>query len=314
MDPLEVIAAKHGVFLTQEAYALGYDDYAIARAVRGRFWHRVRRGAFVPYPVWSAAGEIERHRLLAAAVHRSYGDRVAFSHVTATLLHGIALWGVDLSRVHVTRLDGGAGRTESDVVHHEAWALEPDDIGRLDGSLVTAPTRATLETGLLGTTEQSLVSIDSLLHLKLGTAIDVGNTYDVIQHWPGSQHLQVAVRMGDGRSESVGESRCRWLFFNQGLPAPELQRRVYDTHGRLIGITDFDWARRRTFGEFDGKVKFGRLLKEGQSASDVLFEEKKREDAIRRATHCGMVRLVWLDVERPVTTARWLRAYLDEAV
>jgi hypothetical protein len=29
--------------------------------------------------------------------------------------------------------------------------------------------------------------------------------------------------------------------------------------GNLIGITDFGWPRRGLVGEFDGKVKYGRL-------------------------------------------------------
>ena len=180
MDPLTVIAERHGVFLTREALALGYDERSIARAVRGRLWHRVRRGAYVPYEVWASADAEARHLIRAAAVHRSYGDRVCFSHVTAALLHGIAVWGVDLERVHVTRLDGGAGRTEPDVVHHEAQCLGDDDVARLDGRLVTTPARAALETGILGSTESALVSADSLLFQRLGSVHDLGSAYDVV--------------------------------------------------------------------------------------------------------------------------------------
>ncbi len=34
-------------------------------------------------------------------------------------------------------------------------------------------------------------------------------------------------------------------------------------------------------GEFDGRIKYGRLLRPGQEAGDAVFEEKRREDAIR---------------------------------
>ncbi len=271
MDPLAVIAEQHGVFLTREALALGYDERSIARAVRGRLWHRVRRGAYVPYDVWASADAEARHLIRAAAVHRSYGDRVCFSHVTAALLHGIAVWGVDLDRVHVTRLDGGAGRTEPDVVHHEAQCLGDDDVVRLDECLVTAPARAALETGILGSTESSLVSLDSFLFRRLGSVNDLGSAYDVVQHWPGTQHLQVAVRMADGRAQSPGESRSRWLFFVEGIPAPELQFEVRDSDGVLLGTTDFAWRRHRLLGEFDGRVKYGRLLRPGQTPADALL-------------------------------------------
>ena len=45
-------------------------------------------------------------------------------------------------------------------------------------------------------------------------------------------------------------------------------------------------------GEFDGEVKYGRLLRAGQSPGDVVFAEKVREDRIR-ATELGMARWAW---------------------
>ena len=38
------------------------------------------------------------------------------------------------------------------------------------------------------------------------------------------------------------------------------------------------------FGEFDGRVKYGRLLKPGQDPGEVVFAEKRREDLIRGVT------------------------------
>ncbi len=313
MDPLAVIAEQHGVFLTREALALGHDERSIARAVHGKLWHRVRRGAYVPYDVWAGANSEARHLIRAAAVHRSYGDRVCFSHVTAALMHGIAVWGVDLARVHVTRLDGGAGRTEPDVVHHEAQCLAEGDVVRLGESLVTAPERAALETGILGTTESALVTLDSLLFRGLGSVTGMGSTYDVVQHWPGTQHLQVAVRMADAGAQSPGESRSRWLFFVNGIPAPDLQFEVRDSSGTLLGISDFAWRLHQLLGEFDGRAKYGRLLRRGQTPGDAVFEEKLREDALRRTTGFGMVRLVWSDLDRPRSTADRVRAMLRRA-
>ena len=88
------------------------------------------------------------------------------------------------------------------------------------------------------------------------------------------------------------------------MPMPDLQHEVFDEHGTLLGTTDFAWPRFKVFGEFDGKIKYGALLKPGQSASDVVFAEKSREDAIRRATGGTMVRFVceiapWLAAGTP---------------
>ena len=311
MDRLEVPSDRLGVFTTQDAHALGFDGRSITRAVRRGEWHRLRRGAFVPGATWAAGGPEARHLLLAAAIQRAYGDGVAFSHVTAALLHGIDVWGLDLTRVHVTRLDGGAGRTERDVVHHEGTCLAADDVVRVAGRLLVHPARAALEAGILAGTEQALVCLDSLLHRALATRAELETTYDRLQHWPGTQHLQVAVRMSDARAESVGETRARWLFFEQGLPAPVLQHEVRDPSGALVGTTDFAWLRQRVLGEFDGKVKYHRLLREGQRPEDAVFAEKRREDDLRRVSRCGMVRVVWDDLGRRRLTGDLVRAYLE---
>jgi hypothetical protein len=65
------------------------------------------------------------------------------------------------------------------------------------------------------------------------------------------------------------------------LPRPEPQREIFGPDERLIACVDFYWEEQRTVGEFDGKIKYGRLLKPGKRIEDVIFEEKVREDALR---------------------------------
>jgi hypothetical protein len=61
-------------------------------------------------------------------------------------------------------------------------------------------------------------------------------------------------------------SRVR--LHEDGLPAPELQENVYDENGRFIARVDFSWMAQRTVGEFDGKIKYGKLRKPGQSLEE----------------------------------------------
>ena len=72
-------------------------------------------------------------------------------------------------------------------------------------------------------------------------------------------------------------------------------------------------ASARLLGEFDGRVKYGRLLRPGQTPGDVVWAEKLREDALRRTTGFGMERLVWADLDRPRSTADRLWAMLRRA-
>ena len=65
-----------------------------------------------------------------------------------------------------------------------------------------------------------------------------------------------------------------------------------------MGRSDFAWRRGRVLGEFDGQVKYGWLLKPGEAAGDAVFEEKRREDALRD-NGARVVRWVWDELAQP---------------
>ena len=127
------------------------------------------------------------------------------------------------------------------------------------------------------------------------------------------QKLHLPVLMADPRPESVGESRSRWLFHTQHLPAPDLQFHVYDDHGRLLGISDFAWREHKLLGEFDGKVKYLSYLREGETAGDAVFREKRREQLLCEQLGWSMVRLVWADLYSPAATAARIRRLMRMA-
>lgn len=83
-----------------------------------------------------------------------------------------------------------------------------------------------------------------------------------------------------------------------GLPAPVSQLEVRDELGRFVGRGDFGWAEARTIGEFDGMIKYGRLLRPGEDAGSAVHREKVREDAIRDLGWF-VVRWTWADLNRP---------------
>ena len=208
MDPLRAICQELGFFTRGHARQAGYDDRAITREARAGRWLRIRRGYYVMPDIWVALTPDERHIVLSRAVLDSLGDAVALSHVSGALVQGVTVWGLSLRRVHVTRLDGGAGRIEGDVVHHEGFVAD-DDIRIVDGLRVLAPARCALETGSMSTPESALVSLDSVFNLLLCTDDELQERFAIMAHWPRMRHLHVPVRMADGRSQSAGESRGR---------------------------------------------------------------------------------------------------------
>jgi hypothetical protein len=305
MDPLRGMAESTGYFTRPQVLHLGYDDNAINRACRTGTWHRIRPGAYTYADLWPASVESQQ-RLTGHVVADRLAPSVALSHANAALEHGLPVWGIDLSLTHVTRLDGGAGRTEAGVVHHEGLTLA-DDVVEMGGRLVMKPVRAALETASLGTAEAAMSLFDSLLHQGKGTSEGLEQTYLALAQWPDMQKLHVPLLMADPRPESVGESRSRWLFYTQHLPAPELQFPVYDDHGGLLGITDFAWPEHELLGEFDGKVKYLRYLRAGETSGDVVFREKRREQLVCEQLGWRMVRLVWADLYSPAATAARIR-------
>jgi hypothetical protein len=311
MDRLRVLAETHGFFSRQDALAEGYDDNSIRRALKVKAWRRVRHGAYTFPDLWTDCDDVARHKTRARAVLRRLGDRVALSHTSAAVMHGLTLWNVDLSMVHVTRLDGGAGRTEAGVVHHEGFLVH-DDLVEVGGIRMTSMARAAVETASLGPTEPGVVVLDSALREGCGREA-LEDAFAVMGHWPKVRGLQVAVPFADGRAESVGESRSRYLFYVYGLPAPELQYEVRDEYGGLVGITDFAWPGHKLLGEFDGKVKYGRLLRPDEDPGDAVFREKRREDQLREVTGWSMVRLVWSDLYDGAGTAARVRRMMRSA-
>lgn len=309
MDRLRVIATSAGFFTRQDALREGHDDKAIRRALKARLWVRVRPGAYTFSDLWPASDLVAQHRITGRAASRKFGSRLALSHVTASIEHELDVFDVDLSLVHGTRLDAGAGRTEAGVVHHEGLTL-PEDLVDIDGRLVMKPVRAAVETASLVTTEGGVVVLDSLLHKGKATREELDATYSLLESWPGMQRTRLAVRLAEGRSESVGESRTRYLCYAHGLPAPDLQYDVFDDTGRLIGTTDFAWPEHRLFGEFDGRIKYGRLLLPGEEPGDAVFREKRREDRLCEQLGWRMVRIVWADLYSPAATAARVRRLL----
>lgn len=309
MDPLRYLAHTARFFTRAQANSAGYDDRMIAAAVRHRAWVRFRHGYYTFPDLWDPLDDVGRHRVVASAVLDSMGDRVALSHVSALVAHGVPVWGVPLDRVHVTRLDRGAGRVDAGVVHHEGLSTD-DDVVLIDGIRTIAPSRAAIETASRVDGERALCIFDAVLHGRLCDPEELERRFALMAHWPFMRHLHIPIRMADGRAESVGESRGRWMFRGLHLPAPLLQFQVWDLEGVLVGTCDWAWPAHDLLGEFDGRVKYGRLLQPGQQPGDVVFAEKQREDRLREVTGHRMVRLTWGDYDRPLVTSDRLRRML----
>jgi hypothetical protein len=156
--------------------------------------------------------------------------------------------------------------------------------------------------------EPAIVALDAALRLQLVHRPELDRLLEHAVGTPGSRAAGRAVRVADGRSESVGESRSRVLLHRLGLAPSILQLDVRTSSGQLLGRADFGWEREHVVGEFDGRVKYGRLLRPGQDPGDVVFQEKRREDAFRDEDW-GVVRWTWAHLT-PAVLGPWVRRAL----
>jgi hypothetical protein len=186
--------------------------------------------------------------------------------------------------------------------------LADQDLATIDGVAVTSLGRTVLDLCRTLPIEQAVAAGDRAL--AYGLVVEVLEQALIqLGRSPGVRSARRAIQLMDARSESAGESVSRVRIISDGLPVPKPQEVIRTPAGVFVARVDFCWKKQRTVGEFDGKIKYGRLLKPGQRVEDVVYEEKRREDAFRDLGW-KVVRWLWEDLYRPgVLRDRLQRAF-----
>ena len=269
---------------------------------------RFRRGRYAVAGAWDVANDQQRHRTRARELGSAVAGRAAISHESAALLHGLLLPAGGLSRVHLT-WPGSPGRRATPHVTPHRGRLAASDLIEIDGVLLTSVARTVFDVARLGVWHRAIAVADSALRLLLCSREDFVDVIDRHHRVPGAFRARRILEFADPLAESVGESICRLSMAQIGLPAPTLQSVVSSLDNIHDYRVDFEFETMRTVAEFDGRVKYGRLLKSGQSAGDAAFAEKVREDRIRD-TGRQVVRVVWADLGAgPSLLSRFVAAF-----
>lgn len=292
------------VRLTQDLVAQGYSYNELAQRVRAGSLARVRRGA---YDDASPADPVTRHLRLVEATAQLNAAGAVVSHLSAAVVHGLPVAASTLGRVQLTRGDAPGGKIRG-VVHRYTATLEFDEVTEVQGIRVTSLARTVVDVGRTVSFEQAVMAGDAARRRGLTDA----EIQECLRRAAGRPGVAAARRMAsflDASSESPGESLSRCALHSAGVEAPTVQYEVRDAPGRLVGRSDFAWEGHRTLGEFDGRVKYGRLLKPGETAADAVYAEKMREDALRDLGW-QVVRWTFADLKTPEVIAdRLLRAF-----
>lgn len=300
-----LVEAQGGVASSSELTALpGVTRHTVDALVRRKVLVRVRRGAFMLGTALTSAAPWKQAELRARAVGHSLaadpGGHHALSHDSALMVHGLPYFGED-RLVHLVKFDGGRGRHDETIfVHRPVGARWVDSV---EGLYVVRPALAALQVAALHGTEAGLVALDGVLHEaetvdRKETGERRGPTRarvddDIEQgllegFGTASRVVREAVALADGRSESVGETRSRWLLQLLGF-GPLLPQFPVDLGDRTV-YADLKLGRWPVLIEFDGKGKY--------ADPGALHAEKLREDALR-ALGYQVVRLSWADLANP---------------
>jgi hypothetical protein len=267
-----------GLFTAADALRAGYGRPEIRSLLRSGRWVRLRRGIYTTAAALSRhEREGRRHQIDSLAALLAL-DRpgAALSHRTAA-----RLWGLP------GRRDPGTGIRLTDPDHGRTGQgfsvtrapLDPVEISRRGPFALTTVARTLVDVAREEPLDAAVVAMDAALLTDRVTRAQLVDAVARSRRWRGGPRAARAVALADGRAESALETRGRLRIVGAGFPAPELQVEIRSA-GRLVAVVDAWFEEAALAVEFDGRVKYTDPWR-GRSPERVLWEEKRREDALR---------------------------------
>jgi len=242
-----------------------------------------------------------RHRRRVFATAPFLGPATFFSHASAAVLHGLPMLATRLTEVAVVRTGGGHGAINP-TLHARRAVLGDDEVAVVEGLPVTSLARTVRDLVRTLPFVEGVMVADA----ALARGLDRGGLLSGTSTGRGCRLAARALLFADPRAESAGESISRVRIWQAGLPMPELQQAFYDDQGNFLGRGDFWWRHFKVIGEFDGAVKYGRLLKQGGTTDKVVMAEKRREHALENQGY-SVVRWTWDELPRSLFIPRLRR-------
>lgn len=275
---------KQLVRLSRELLAIGITKAQLAKdAWRGTLL-QLRRGA------WTEERP-DDHRIAhlqkARALCQQRLDAV-LSHETAAIAWGLPVDSDALARVHITSQSLGHGHHDPDV-YESNTPLASHDIGVHEGLLITNVARTVIDIGRTARLEWAVAAADSALHNGLVTQCELDRAVREAARRKGIARARHVVRFANSLAESPLESISRVQLARLPIPEPVVQYPV-KLNGMKVATSDFGWEQEGIVGEADGAIKYGPLLREGETPEQAVMAEKRREWKIKAA---GFTVLRW---------------------
>lgn len=254
-------------FTRSTAHHLGITDRQLAAAVTDGVVRRLFRGVYVDAMV-ELTVELRAAALsLVVPKHAIVCDRVA------AWLHGVDVYGSgDRDLVMPLELCSlrGCSRTRRPQVDGRVRDLQPHDVMRIGGVLVTTPLRTALDVGCGLTRIRALAALDAFRHQHGVSLEELQLGVTRFRRRRGVVQLRQLVPLTDPRSESPRESATRLMILEACLPTPTPQWWV-EVDGVLRFRLDLAYPHLRVAIEYDGRDFHDRN------------DEQRQYDAQRRA-------------------------------
>lgn len=246
----------------------------------------IRRGFY--RPASAELNQADDHLLRVLATARAREGGLVFSHASAAVLWGAPVMNAGLEYVEATQ-PGRPRRSTARVRMHRSPVPNEHLVELPSGLLVTSREWTAVQVAAAGVLPDVLLPLDDLVRqISHAAGCDQRAVIDALVALvpPRTRGCARAVRnlqLANALSGSAGESLSRGQMLRIGVPMPELQVRFSRIDQPGHDVVDFDWPGLDSFGEFDGQGKYFRdELRNGRTPEQVLWEEKVREDRVRR--------------------------------
>jgi hypothetical protein len=287
------------LLLSRDRLLHGLVPNELAKRVRSGALVRVRHGIYVDGEAWRAMKPWQQYRLRVQAAAETFEKPTVFARHSSASVWAIPTIGLH-HEVQALTFKNDGGRSRAGVSRHYT-APAGLNVVRREGLLVTDRIRTVLDLAAFTPFAEAVVPVDHVLRpdrarrlpalTKAELEAGIGSNYSAT----AGRRIRAVIEFADPASGSAGESWSRALIHVAGFEAPVLQQEIRDRDG-LVAYTDFYWKASRTVGEFDGVEKYVKPeLLNGQTSSQAVVAEKKRENRIR-ATGKDVVRWDWADL------------------
>ncbi|TDD19906.1 hypothetical protein E1218_23310 [Kribbella turkmenica] len=300
-------AVRGGMFTRADARACGYPDPEIDSLLETGAWRRIRPGTYAAHRALTLVTDEVLHLRKVYRVLRTGGSAVFASHQSAAALHALPLWGLDLSRVHVTSPHGRGGCVGG--VHRHIRDPVGPGIQIWNKLRMASPARAVVEVAATSPAAPAGVLTDAALYAGVVTNRSLKRA--VSDH--GNERAVATISRACAESASVAESRLRHLLAAAGLPAPSAvpPPDVDPSEPVRPDVASLWFPDERTVVEFEPRFPFwceeSVPDEEESGAADPPLQDPTAPDPLE---HCW---ISWPDLDEPALVVDRIRASFARA-